>query len=221
MDLEIHKKTGLYYRPGTQDLILIKEMEHKEYKILWERCKDEIVLDLGGYIGDSSLYALNNGAKQVISLEPSPNNLEIFKLQKHINNPKLIILEEAVSNENGIAKFYITKENKATGSHSLKNVRGREEYTVKTRNWKELLDRYNPTIIKMDCEGGEDNIDFSLIGDNVKAIMCELHPKFCKRKFERTDEIIATLKEKFKIVYYKETLFFNKIDTILITGIRE
>jgi FkbM family methyltransferase len=221
MNLEIHKKTGLYYRPGTQDLTLIKEMEHKEYQILWDMCKDEVILDLGGYIGDSSLYALNNGAKQVISLEPSPNNLEVYKLQKHINNPKLILLEEAVSNINGTAKFYITKENKATGSHSLKNVRGREEYTVKTRKWEELLNEYNPTIIKMDCEGGEDNIDFNLINNKVKAIMCELHPKFCKRKFERTEEIINVLKEKFNIVYYKETKFFNKIDTILITGIQK
>ena len=140
-DLKIHKKTGLYYRPGTQDLILIKEMEHEEYKILWNLCKDEIVLDLGGYIGDSSLYALNAGAKKVISFEPSPVNLEIYNLQHHIIDNRLEIINEAVSNKNGLTKFYITKENKATGSHSMKKVRGREEYEVKTRDWKEILDK--------------------------------------------------------------------------------
>ena len=70
MELYQHE-SGLLLRKGSTDHKTLVEIK-REYT--WMPVKDKKVLDIGGCFGGYSRYALENGAKEVLCIEPEPRN---------------------------------------------------------------------------------------------------------------------------------------------------
>jgi FkbM family methyltransferase len=204
-----HEKTGLLYRENTLDNLIINEGNREEYALLWPYCKDQVVLDIGGFIGDSSYYALKAGAKQVISIEPDQENLKIYKLQDHYNDPRLIVLEQAVSDTDSESDLFVNDTTPNKGTPTLRKTRGRSKIKVSTISFSSLIKQYNPTILKIDCEGGEIYFDYNL--PNVIALSMELHLGIIGE--EKSNYILNSIKQNFEIEFFKEYKSFNKIQT--------
>ena len=51
-------------------------------------------------------------------------------------------------------------------AHRTFEIRGRNSHAVDAYNWDEMLERYKPDVIKMDCEGAE----FGIIFDTAPAV---------------------------------------------------
>jgi FkbM family methyltransferase len=160
---------------------------------------DEIWIDLGGYIGLFSKYALSKGAKVKAIYEP------FTKLNDEIksNAPNVKIINKAVDSDSGIAAFYI---------HPLKNYQRNTLYNhykkinmikigVEKVSFNDIVDEGD--CVKMDIEGAELNIL-----DNCKEGLRKLKKLVFEYHFDKDWNIdnynkrIEDLKIIFNEVYY-------------------
>ena len=159
-------------RADTNDLA-IKREQRSEYRHLDIRDGD-VVLDVGGHIGLFALHALDRGAYRVHSYEPEPSNFALLDANTASHRKQISITQAAVGASAGQSLLYVSRT-KDKSSHSLSEVRGRDSITVPTVSWEQVLKKTSPDIIKMDIEGGEYQLDFKLIPDEVRRIAIEFH----------------------------------------------
>lgn len=171
---ELYKDSGsgLYVR-NAGDLGVIKQM--KDYKsLLGCPIQRPVILDLGGYIGTFAWWALNNiRPYRVISVEPDPSNIEVFK--KNFGDYGSVILYEAACTmkTGDTLPLYLGKN--YASCNSLEPFRGRRKVDVQTIAFDELLTTHLPDIIKCDIEGGEFGLDWTNLPSSVKYIVMEIH----------------------------------------------
>lgn len=113
------------------------------------KCDNEVLVDLGAYIGDSTISFINNylDYKKIYCFEIDKENIKYLKTNLK-DCPNIDIVQKGVSDKDGF--MYLNKSNYAS-AHSLKNS-GDEKVEVVT------LDSYikeKITIIKSDIEGLE------------------------------------------------------------------
>ena len=133
---------------------------HDEYGKYLPDLKGKIVLDIGGYIGDTAVYFSNLGASMVYVYEPHPVLYQILIKNIELNNLKNVkTINCGASNENSII---FTKEdnfhNRPTGTFRLELSRQSEgkKVEMKTVSFKEIIENIGEIdFMKMDCEGCE------------------------------------------------------------------
>ena len=132
------------------------------------RVKNNVVIDIGANIGDTSIYFALNGAKRVIAIEPSPYAFK--NLIRNINSNSVnnvLPINAGISSEIGVIKLK-DEIRDVTGVKALNQAEGLEipVFTITT-----LLNRYKlygeNLVLKMDCEGCEFD---SLINENSNTI---------------------------------------------------
>jgi len=128
----------------------------EDYEIL--KPENEIVIDIGANIGDSSIYFALNKAKYVIALEPYPYtfNLAVQNIKVNNLNDKITILNSGYGKASEIVKVD-EKMRDTLGAILIPSNEGKE---VKLYSLKMLLKefRIKEALLKMDCEGCEYNI---------------------------------------------------------------
>src|SRR4030066_688113 len=138
----VWNKLGVWIRPGTGDEGIPGEQKAWEPMCLDHRC----VLDIGGHIGCFAVYANQQGARNIISVEPHPDNCDMFELNLDgVDNVELV--EAAVV---GSTYPYDTiplwcTGRKGTATHSIYEFRGRKTIDVPTVTLKMLLADYKPS----------------------------------------------------------------------------
>lgn len=135
---------------NSSDMYIIRELESCYGALKFD---GRNVLDIGGHIGLFANYALLRGAKKVFSYEPEPNNFSY--LVKNSRNKSIYPTGAAVTgcNEKTL-DFYVNKY-KNKGLHSLYVTRGRDKIVVNAVNFYDILAKNNPSVLKIDIEGGE------------------------------------------------------------------
>ena len=116
--------------------------------------KDQIILDIGANIRDSSIYFALKGAKKIFAIEPFPANYDLAKKNIELNNlQKIIDIDLAgCSNKSG----FLTVDNKKSGGGaSLTSAKTGTK--IPLFSLKNILEQNNldSAILKMDCEGCE------------------------------------------------------------------
>ena len=144
----IYKGKSITLEDGTGDIPGVFGSE--EYGSL--EVENEIVIDIGANIGDSTIYFALNNAKKVIALEPYPYPYNIALKNIKINNLEdRIILLNAGCGQDGTIK--VNPELGNTLGSDLKSFN--DGIDIKIMSLKTLLNDYNidKAILKMDCEG--------------------------------------------------------------------
>lgn len=155
----------------------------KEYKGIK---KGDVVLDIGSNLGFLSLYALDQGASKIYSIEPEPKNFE--NLKKNTSQFKEITpIQYAIDYKKGEIDFYVGDSSSIhTIFEQSENVSGykfdHNTIKVKTIDADSLIKEFNIEKIdylKIDCEGGEyaffETIDENYLKNKVKFITGEVH----------------------------------------------
>ena len=164
----------------------------EDYKFL--NIKDKNVLDIGAFVGDSSIYFILKGAKKVYAIEPHPDAYKEMLENIKLNNmeDKIIPINIGISYESDYISVSTTKTNT---QHILLKLRERG-YKILAYSLSKLIDKYNidAQVLKMDCEGCEydiilkdydtikefDEIEFEYHAYNTKIPVSKLLEKLSK-----------------------------------------
>jgi FkbM family methyltransferase len=142
----------------------------------------EIIMDCGAHIGLFTVLAASNFPDApIISFEPLPENIAMFKRQVALNRFSNVKLEEAaVSTKDGDTTFHIADASFG-GSLQETTVQGQQQnlLPVKIKDLKTYIKKYpnKKLLLKMDIEGEEENIfpDVLSLLPAVCAIFFETH----------------------------------------------
>lgn len=162
---------SLQTREGTTDLDTVKSIgQYKTCPIP----KDSVVLDIGGHIGTFTTWAVGQGAGKVVAYEPEPDNFRMLTLNTagmpvEINN-------KAVTRDGRDVALHV-KTSGHTGGHSIIfNGRTRQDLIVPSERFIDIVNRVQPVVIKIDCEGAEYEFDLpDTLPDSVRYITMEIH----------------------------------------------
>ena len=132
---------------------------------------DPVVVDIGGYIGDFSLYAVKYlNAKRVVVYEPTTENFAILK-QNVANNgydDRIVAVNKAVSSSHEVV-LNVQKQEGEEVHVSAYMYQDAERRSIPSVTLEELMTTHNllsVDLLKVDCEGGEYDI-FPSVPDSV------------------------------------------------------
>lgn len=201
----------LYYRENSSDMAMWKENPYKKFPLE----KNDIILDVGGNIGDVPLR-FSDSVKWIHSYEPMPDTFKV--LEKNVKKNKIkncTAYNVAVTPKDGNTVIYFNDRAKLShASVTTVPVRGRKEINVKAVSFAKEVKRIKPTIIKMDIEGGEYDILESVpdsLFDSCRLFSLEVHVRVIKKEdgFKWNRKIGKRFKKLFghgverKIYYFK------------------
>lgn len=125
--------------------------------------KDNVVLDIGAYVGDTAVYFACRGAKKIVAYEPNPTSAEMAKENAGLNGyvGKIVVVNAGIGAEDG----FLQLDNKCK---------------VKQVSIKSALDMVGYVdLLKMDCEGAEWEIMAKSVSEGllkkVGKIIMEVH----------------------------------------------
>ncbi|HEX7027331.1 MAG TPA: FkbM family methyltransferase [Gammaproteobacteria bacterium] len=193
--LKTHDGLNITIRQNVWDARIIKEIFFdKPYTRHFNLPANPVIVDIGGYIGDFSIYAakyLNAG--RVIVYEPTVENFAILKqnIENNAFNDRITAVNKAVSNSNEVilnvdiqegnevhvsGYWYTDAERRRIPSVTLADVLA--EHRLKSVD-----------LLKVDCEGGEYDI-FPAVTDDVYSLIRNIVFEYHRvdgfeKKFER------------------------------------
>jgi FkbM family methyltransferase len=166
------------YIPNIMEEIWIKKI----YQPFLTGKRDLIIADWGGNIGLTS-YFFKDYAKQVYCVEPAKQHIEVInKLIEFNKITNITVCPYAISNKNGIEKFY---HNENVTMFSLSDLVNKdkddfeevETVTVKEFFIRNKLDHID--LLKLDVEGNESKVinsdEFKEYAPKIKLIIGEWH----------------------------------------------
>jgi FkbM family methyltransferase len=133
--------------------------------------KGEVVLDVGAYLGDTPLMWLYKGAISVIAVEPAP--IHFYYLKRNVEGLPVICLNAAV----GVQPPKMP-DDYVSSSYGLQEAATGRKLDIPVLQLMEFVENYNPTVVKLDCEGCEHFVlkelaELPKLG--VKKIAVEFH----------------------------------------------
>lgn len=130
----------------------------------------KIVLDIGANIGDSSIFFLLQGAKQVIAVEPIFENFKLLQKNIMLNNFENEIIPLRIGISSNTSKIKIKDSYVAGPSVFINSLLAENGNEVNTASLSQLINTYDPDIIKMDCEGCEYAAILGLQESNIRRV---------------------------------------------------
>ena len=105
-------------------------------------------LDIGAYLGDTPLIWLYKGARSMIAVEPVP--LHFQYLEKNVAGLSVTILNVSLA-------VKLPKKPNHYGSikYGLLDETGDDLLDVPVMQLTELVEKYEPTVVKLNCQGCE------------------------------------------------------------------
>ncbi len=140
------------------------------YGLSREEMTNTAVLDIGGQYGFFALFSAENGAKQIISVEPNFQNLGRYLVNTANINTKVICAA-------AYSKNIITTIDNESGRSKLKNG-NQLVATVTFNELFNLLDTNLNLILKVDIEGSEYELLYNVPPEllrKFKIIVMETH----------------------------------------------
>ncbi|MGD0407177.1 MAG: FkbM family methyltransferase [Candidatus Bathyarchaeia archaeon] len=165
-------------------MCLVDEMESGIYDYDY---RGKVVLDIGGFEGDSAVYFWGMGAKKVIIYEPVLAHIKFIKENVLLNKVNAEIHEEGIGKEDGEITIAYDQADNCFG---LERKGLPNKMNIKIRDISKVIAESDAEVAKIDCEGAE----ISLV--NV--------PKEILRRLEyviievHTPQIRQVLIQKFK-----------------------
>lgn len=174
---KIHKGIKMRVRENTSDSFIMEEVLGGEYRKL-NILPTDIVADIGLNIGVFSIWALQKGARKIHSYEPDKENFELARHNLEINGlaERVQFNNLAVTGTDDTQRQFSVNHHKNKGLHSLLSIRGRDTVIVNCININEIISSIQPTVMKLDIEGGEYECLLSVKDfGSVQELILEFH----------------------------------------------
>jgi FkbM family methyltransferase len=157
-DFAIHEEGVYSLKNEQQELVgsfamlsCIRELRTGEYE---HDYKDKIVLDVGGFEGESTVYFWQKGAKKVIVFEPVPAHVDTIKKNVALNHVEAEIHQSGIGNQDGTQTIQYDQTDPGFGilNHGAKRVE------IQISKASRVVEESGADIAKFDCEGGEQSL---------------------------------------------------------------
>jgi FkbM family methyltransferase len=200
----------------------ISEIVYDKIYDYWTLQKDWIVVDLGAYCGEYSLYVADKVAK-VYAIEPQKTIFDLMIKNIEMNNlkDKILPFQILITDRDGKEKFYYDNGVSSSIYETAKSLHNfTKEIDMECTTWNSFCIKNEIAridLLKMDVEGAEGSVLRGL-GDNKPIrIMVSYYHGFLTsvlHKVETEHELIQMLINLgYKIVYRnKHTLFAELIE---------
>ena len=166
-------KSDKFELVGSNHLLYsIQELESGEYD---HDCSGKVVLDVGGFQGESAVFFSNMGAKKVVIYEPVTAHHKFIQENVRLNHVNAEIHDAGIASEDGIQTIHYDE----TGLGFGFGDKGGFEMKIKVVSTTKVIHESYADIAKFDCEGAE----ASLLGvpnvilREIKLYMIEMHTK--------------------------------------------
>jgi FkbM family methyltransferase len=146
------------------------ELEGGEYSC---DVRGKVVLDVGGFEGESAVFFSKMGAKKVIVYEPVKAHHVFIKANIQRNNVNAEIHEQGVGARNGTHTICYEETGLSFGFLS----KGQLKMEINVRNIAEVITESGADVAKFDCEGAEKYLVHVPIETlkKIKFYMIEVH----------------------------------------------
>jgi len=148
----------------------------------------DIVVDIGAYVGEFSLYAARSRVAQIRSYEPTPQTFDLLK--RNARPPMEVINKAVVGDDRPFVKLYLSKGVGVTNSIAKKYAK-KGFITVSAIRYEEAIK--DATVVKIDVEGAE--YSYNIIQPQLRAILLEFHPIVKQPWLMWAKEIMQKLEE--------------------------
>ncbi len=165
---------GSYVSSGL--FFLVNEFLKGDYEC---NCRNMVVLDVGGFQGETAVFFSLMGAKKVVIYEPVAEHHEFILQNVERNNVNAEIHMEGIGETNAVKTINYDKITVGFGFSDI----GLKNMQVKVRSASEVIESSGAEIAKFDCEGGEE----SLVGvpssvlRKIRLYMIEIHGSNIKK----------------------------------------
>lgn len=169
---------GITYLKNNMIFVLFEQF-FEDGSFTFNNLENEVIIDIGGNIGDTALYFAKQGC-EVYAYEPIPDIYEVaiknIKLNPSLKD-KIHFFNYAVSDKNEDIEIYYS------GVGSSRYKKSNKKYTIKTVTLNQIINRLNdknltPTLLKIDCEGSEFDIIPNSDLSTFNEISLEYHSSF-------------------------------------------
>ena len=162
-----------YFRENNfgDQYVIVENIRRNQYHLLLK--PHDVVLDIGGHIG-SFAVSIASSVAEVISIEMDDENFALLKTNAEQYENIIAVNAACVGKKTGDTEYYRAAKNSGATSRYIKRGRG-EPLKAPTITLGELVNTYNPTVIKCDVEGSEYEIFSSDIPAGVSQIAIEFH----------------------------------------------
>ena len=186
-----HTPRGDWWIPKGSDTSVLGFLAQQQYKIygdgVWGVQKGDVVLDCGANIGVYTREALDEGASQVIAIEPGPENVECLRrnFKNEIENKTVVIAALGVWDKDDVLPLYADPLNSGADSFV---IRGPNDHVINVPltsidKLAAQLHLAKVDYIKMDIKGATAK---ALIGG--KGILNSNRPRLALSTEEKEDD---------------------------------
>lgn len=208
------KNAKFKLRAGSSDRNVFNDvLLYNQYKL--DKLKDcDSIIEVGAHIGFFSVSVAKKFPEaRIYAFEPMMDNFNLLKDNLKINNIKNVrIFPYAVSNRSGKIAFYVSKNN---ARHSIYGEEGTRK-KVRSINLREFMNKNKikeVDLLKIDAEGAEYDIIYSLDLNRIRDIFMEVH----QVEGKSPDKLERYLKTKgFKISKKWDIWYCQKSEDFLV-----
>jgi FkbM family methyltransferase len=149
IESEQFELVGSYVASGL--IFLVNEYLNGDYKC---NCSGKVVLDIGGFQGETAVFFSLMGAKKVVIYEPITVHQQFIRRNVELNGVDAEIYEEGIGDKTEVKTISYDEITVGLGLDKC----GSKKMTVKIRDASEVIERSGAQIAKLDCEGGESSL---------------------------------------------------------------
>ncbi len=182
--IRTHDGLSITIRQNIYDARIVREIfVDKPYIRHFTLPAEPVVVDIGGYIGDFSIYAAKYlNARRVIVYEPTAENFEILKqnIENNSFQDRITAVNKGVSDSDEIVlNTEVLDGEEVHASRYL--YQDAEHRRIPSATLADLFESHqldSVDLLKVDCEGGEYDIFASVPADlfgRIKNIVFEYH----------------------------------------------
>ena len=140
--------------------------------------RSKVVIDVGAYRGESSIYFALQGAKKVIALEPDEESYKfaLMNVKENKLEDRIILLNKAVAPQKGLISLYVLPNAPACNSTVFTSSEEKKVEAITLDEVVNMVGGERIGLLKMDCEGCEYPVlsSFSQF-DKIDGIILEYH----------------------------------------------
>jgi len=187
-------RNPLYYRHGTSDILVIRNiLYNEEYACVGREKEPHLIIDCGANIGCASLYFLHKYPQaHLIAIEPDEENYSLCLKNLEPFADRVTLVKAAIwPLDTGLRIVRGTYRDGLEWSHQVRVCSEGESPDIEAVSFSTLLKNHHDKpidILKIDIERAERNL-FLLHYEQwlcrVKVLVVELHDEECERIFLR------------------------------------